>query len=215
MLTPLAIPPAPGFKGNFEKIIFFFFKIEGKTISIPAWDKLYSHGGSNLIAAMISLPKESMTGWEASKWGDRPIDKGVYFKHTVCGRSWPPRLFFWDAFQLRNTMPVPASASFSPHGVEVQPQCQPPIACQQYGDEQVNTNPCLGVLKSLASRCQGNACWGKCPLPSSRAHVAESPSKEPWQLVAVRSAAGWKSSPRFRQPVLFLPRNTFRYYSLG
>lgn len=28
---------------------------------------------------------------------------------------------------------------------------------------------------------------------------------------AARTATEWKSSPRFRQPVLFLPRNTFRY----
>lgn len=60
LLTPFPIPLAPGFKGNFGKMSLF--KIEKKTVAVPAWDKLYSNGGRHQVAARISLPKESATG---------------------------------------------------------------------------------------------------------------------------------------------------------
>lgn len=173
--SPLPIPLAPGFKGNFEKILLF--KIGGKTISIPAWDKLHSHGGSHQVAARMPLPKESMADWEASKRGGRPVDKGTYFRHKVCGRSWPPRLFFWDAFQLRNTMPFPASASFCHRAWRWSLTASLPSAVSSTGTGRSTWIHVLVFWKPCSSLPR-QGLPGNHPLPASRACVAESLSKE-------------------------------------
>lgn len=96
--------------------------------------------------------------------------------------------FFWIAFQLRNTMPFPSSASFLPHSVKVKPLCQPSIMCWQHLDcvdldEQVNTNTCLGSWKASLLA----------PFSASRACVTKSLSREEEQQQQLGTWQLWGS----------------------
>lgn len=148
-----------------------------------------------------------MTGWSANQRDDRSVDKGLTSNTKYVEEVGLQDVFFWVAFQMRNTMPFPASASFLPHSMKVKPLCQPFIICWQHLDcvdldEQVNTNTCLGIWKSFLL----------CLLPASRTCVTEQGGAggAAGHLAAVSIAVQPSSSWSY-QPVLFLPRNTFCY----